>query len=90
MSEFSGTLNREDAVIIFADLMKPIASFASPNNYKTNQTQEWKLLSTPASFCNGLGLCVNVHPSHVRFVVALDHAQELPAIPLIKAGMVGN
>jgi hypothetical protein len=33
-------------------------------------------------------LLVNVHPGHIRLAVVLDHAQELPAVPLIEANMV--
>ena len=33
-------------------------------------------------------LLMNIHPCHIRFAVTLHHAEELPAIALIKAGMV--
>ena len=35
-------------------------------------------------------LPVNIHPCQIRFAVALYHAEEFPAVALIKAGMVGN
>ena len=35
-------------------------------------------------------LPVNIHPCHIRLTIALDHAQEFPAVPLIKVGMVSH
>ena len=34
-------------------------------------------------------LSVNIHPRHIRFAVALHHAQEFPTVSLIERGMVG-
>jgi hypothetical protein len=35
-------------------------------------------------------LFVDIHSGHIRFTVALDHAQEFPAIPFIEPGVIGN
>ena len=37
-----------------------------------------------------LRLSVDIHPGHVRFSVALNHAQKFPAVALIETGMVGD
>ena len=33
---------------------------------------------------------MNIHPGHIRLAVTLYHAQEFPAVPLIKTGVVGH
>ena len=35
-------------------------------------------------------LSMDIHPCQIRFSVSLNHAKEFPAIPFIKAGMIGN
>lgn len=30
---------------------------------------------------------VNIHPCHIGFTIALNHAYEFPVLPLIKFGM---
>ena len=33
---------------------------------------------------------MDVHSGHVRFAIALNHAQKLPAVALVDAGVIGD
>ena len=35
-------------------------------------------------------LFMDIHSCHIRFAVALHHAEKLPAVALIKTGVVGD
>lgn len=53
-----------------------------------------------STVCLGIEVClsdsakcslqVNVHSCHIRFAIALHHAQELPPIPFVEAGVVSD
>ena len=46
--------------------------------------------NAPAIFAGAFSLSVDIHSCHVRFAVALYHAQKLPAVSFIKTGMICN
>ena len=46
--------------------------------------------NAPAKITGAFSLSVGIHSCHVRFAVALHHAQELPAVSFIKTGMICN
>ncbi len=73
----------------------PVRKIVSRNistfcQFVRNISTGFGLLSVIGNMSTNWKLSVNIHACHIRLIVALNHAQEFPAVALIESRMICN